>query len=106
MPASARITRRLQGPLTIYSAAERKPELLAGLDAGDLELDLAEVDELDSAGLQLLVLAKLEAERQGHRLSLCNHSAAVIEVLELSGLSAFFGDPILLSTRAQGGHPA
>ncbi|TWI54850.1 anti-anti-sigma factor [Pseudomonas duriflava] len=87
----------LDGPLTIYTAADSKPKLLEPLQAGqEVEFDLAGVDEFDSAGLQLLILAKREAARLDCRLSLCNHSPAVVELLELSGLASFFGDPLLI----------
>jgi anti-anti-sigma factor len=87
----------LDGPLTIYTAAESKAKVLEPLKAeADVEFDLASVDEFDSAGLQLLILAKQEAAKLNCRLSLCNHSPAVIELLELSGLVSFFGDPLLI----------
>lgn len=87
----------LEGPLTIYTAAEHKALLLQSLQPGaEVELDLTGVDELDCAGLQLLVLAKQEASRMGCRLQLANHSPAVIDAFELSGLGSFFGDPILI----------
>ncbi len=39
--------------LTIYHALEHKERLIAALDAGDgLELDLSQVGEIDTAGLQ------------------------------------------------------
>ncbi|MBW5415813.1 lipid asymmetry maintenance protein MlaB [Pseudomonas sp. MAG002Y] len=86
-----------EGPLTIYTAAESKAKVLEPLKANaHVEFDLAAVDEFDSAGLQLLILAKHEAARINCTLSLCNHSPAVIELLELSGLVSFFGDPLLI----------
>ena len=87
----------LEGGLTIYSVSEHMGLLLRALTPGaEVEVDLSALDELDCAGLQLLVLAKQEAHRQGCELRLSNHSPAVIEALELSGLVSFFGDPILI----------
>lgn len=87
----------LEGPLTIYTAAENKALLLRPLEPeADVEFDLAAVDEMDCAGLQLLILAKQEARRAGCQLQLVNHSRAVIEAFEVSGLGSFFGDPILI----------
>lgn len=84
----------LEGPLTIYTAAERKDLLLELFPlAREVEMDLASVDELDTAGLQLLVLAKQESLRQGCSLILSNHSSAVIQALDLSGLHAYFEAP-------------
>lgn len=87
----------IEGELSIYSAGEWKKRLHDLLDqGGSLELDLGAVHELDTAGLQLLIMAKKEASARGQQLQLCNHSPAVLEVFELCGVAAFFGDPILL----------
>jgi anti-anti-sigma factor len=84
---------RLAGELTIYRAEELKRELLAALAATPvLELALDEVSECDSAGLQLLLLARAGAEAAGGALRLRQPSAAVREVLALTGLAAGFGD--------------
>lgn len=82
---------RLEGPLTIYTAAETKPDLLARLDPpGVLALDLSAVDEIDCAGLQLLVLAAGEVRRAGGRLCLDACSEVVHEALVLGGLATYF----------------
>lgn len=60
--------------------------------AHEVELDLSNVDELDSAGLQLLILIKRESLREGAQLLLSNHSPTVIEALRLSGLEDFFSN--------------
>ncbi|MGM9512848.1 STAS domain-containing protein [Roseateles sp. DB2] len=87
-----------QGELTIFRAAELKSEWLQALhDAdGTLELDLAGVTELDTAGLQLLMMLKREATAQGRPLRLHGHSPAVLEVFELLNVAAFFGDPLIM----------
>ena len=87
----------IEGELNIYTAAEWKKRLddLIGQDSS-LELDLGAVQELDTAGLQLLIMAKREANARSQQLLLSNHSQAVLEVFELCGVAAFFGDPILL----------
>lgn len=90
-------TQAIQGDLTIYSAAARKAEFLAFLDSGDeLELNLAGIEEIDTAGLQLLILIKREAARHDKRLTFVMHSNAVLELLELSNLTAAFGDQVML----------
>ena len=87
----------LEGALSIYTAADTKPRLSVALQGAiALEIDLSGIDEFDCAGLQLLVLTKQEAERQGCQLRLSHHSPAVIDAFELSGLASFFGDPILI----------
>lgn len=92
---------RIEGEMTIYTAAAIKPELLALLDAGnEAELDLSQVAEIDSAGLQLLLLAKREASRAGKSLRLVSHSPAVVDCLDLCNLTALFGDQVILSSNA------
>ncbi len=78
---------RLDGELTIYRAAELKQSLLP-LPPGDgpVEIDLAEVTELDSAGLQLLLLVQRDALAAERPLRLLHPSAAVAEVLALLDL--------------------
>ena len=94
-PATTRLY--LDGNLTIYEAAAVKDRLISALaDCQVLELDLSQVGEMDSTGFQLLVLAKQEAGRQGKRLSLVAHSAAVREVLMFFDMVGFFGDPLLI----------
>ncbi|MET0351862.1 MAG: STAS domain-containing protein [Rhizobacter sp.] len=88
---------RIEGELTIYRAAELKDTLLAAVAANDtLEVDLSAVEEFDTAGVQLLMLAKRAAGTAGHTLRLTGHSAPVLDVFELLDLSQHFGDPIVL----------
>ena len=88
---------RIDGELTIYRADEIKSLLLEALaEPGDLELDLSGVSEIDTAGLQLLMLAKKTALAGPHALHLVRHSAAVAEVFELLDLAGYFGDPLVL----------
>lgn len=85
----------IEGDMTIYTAAELKNELAKQLAApGDMEMDLSEVGEMDTAGLQLLVLAKREAQRIGSLLSFHRHSRAVLDAINLCNMAAYFGDPI------------
>lgn len=72
--------------MTIYHAAELKP-LLLGEACGSQqpELDLSAVSEIDSAGVQLLYLARREAAAAGRRLRICGCSSLVREILDLMG---------------------
>jgi anti-anti-sigma factor len=76
---------RVAGEMTVYTAAELKPALLAALSAtGDpAGLDLASVAEFDSAGLQLVLAGVRDAAAKGAHLRILAASAAVREVLEL-----------------------
>ncbi|HEX8980171.1 MAG TPA: STAS domain-containing protein [Parasulfuritortus sp.] len=78
----------LEGEVTIYTAQQTKQNLLEGLARGSgLEADLSRVDEFDSVGLQLLLLARTEAERAGKSFRLVGFSAVVEDVLGLCQLT-------------------
>jgi len=88
--------------MTIYTAAEQKQKLLGYLhDCDEIELDLAGVTEMDSAGLQILMLLKNESQRTDKEVRIIQHSQPVIEVLELLNLAKHFGDPIVIPTEWQ-----
>jgi anti-anti-sigma regulatory factor len=72
---------RIEGELTILRAAELKAALLA--DPPPTEVDLSGVTEIDTAGVQLLMLADREARAAGRSLRLVSPSAAASEVLDL-----------------------
>jgi anti-anti-sigma factor len=87
----------VDGDMTIYSALELKDQLLEPLTQCDsMELDLGAVSEIDSAGLQLMVLLKTEARESGKTLSITSHSPAVLDIMELCDLEGFFGDTVLI----------
>jgi anti-anti-sigma factor len=87
----------LDGPLSIYNAVEVKSQLLGALQGGQiLELDLSKVGEMDTAGFQLLVMAKRESQRRDCTLRIVAHSPAVREVIDFYNMDAFFGDPVVI----------
>jgi ABC-type transporter Mla MlaB component len=84
--------------LTIFTAAEQKNSLLTFLQSGEaLDINLANVTEIDTAGLQLLILLKREAADAGKTLNFVMHSKAVLDILELANLTTAFGDQVVLS---------
>lgn len=87
----------IKDDMTIYNAESLKETLLAFCHPGtrELQLDLSAVAEIDSAGVQLLLLLKAESQKRGFTLKLLGHSEAVVEVFELLKLGAYFGDPIV-----------
>jgi anti-sigma B factor antagonist len=90
----------IEGDMTIYQAGEQRAQILAALaDTTRLELNLAAVSELDTAGVQVLLLAKKAALAEGRQLDLVAHSAAVLDVFELLRLATFFGDPMVIAPR-------
>lgn len=85
----------LHGDLNIYAVDTLKPELLKRLDgATTVELDLQYVTEIDTAGMQLLLLLKHTALRHGKQLRLVRHSQAAADTIQFLGLGDFFGDPL------------
>lgn len=91
----------IQGELTIFRAMELKPTLLPTppLD----EIDLSGVTDIDTAGVQLLMLAKKIAVAEKRELRLVAHSPAVIEVFELLNVAAYFGDPLVMDSKTKAG---
>ncbi|AEG02333.1 STAS domain-containing protein [Methylomonas methanica] len=91
-------TLTIEDELTIFTAADQKPHLLAFLNsADDLEINLSKVEEMDTAGLQLLILIKREAAQADKKLRFVMHSKVVLEILELANLTTAFGDQVILA---------
>lgn len=89
----------ISGEMTIYTAIEAREKLLtpiAGCRGTEIEVDLSNVSEMDTAGQQLLIAAKIASTARHNTLRLVRHSQAVIDVLDLYGLGRFFGDPVLI----------
>ncbi len=86
---------QIDGDLTIYTAAELKPDferLIA--DQRDMELSLANISEIDSSGIQWLMLAKRERSRQNLSFRLTDHSNEVLQVFKHFKLVPYFNDSI------------
>lgn len=91
-------TMLIEKEMTIYNALSQKQLLLKFLEADEeLEINLSQVSEMDGAGLQLLILIKREAADAGKTLSFVMHSKPVVDILELSKLTAIFGDQVVLA---------
>jgi anti-anti-sigma factor len=87
-------TVRLSGQLDGRSTAELRDVLHAQLDssAGDVVLDLGDVDFVDLTALRMIAVASRYAALQGHRLLLRDCTPLVRRLLHLShlrGLIAF-----------------
>ena len=92
---------KIEGELTIFRAMELKPAMLPTPPLTDI--DLSGVTDLDTAGLQLLMLAKKTALAENRELRLVGHSPAVLEVFELLNVAAYFGDHLVMDSRAATG---
>lgn len=82
----------IEGELTIYVAAEMK-EKIGALLKGEaaIEIDLAQVGEIDTAGLQLLLLVQRECAKQKKDIVFSNPSDAVLACWRKCNLNATFG---------------
>ncbi len=84
---------RLAGSLTIYEVRELHGalvELLGGAPEASWQLNLGELEELDSAGAQLLLALQRHLSDAGADLEVCNAGGAVLELLELLRLQALY----------------
>jgi anti-anti-sigma factor len=90
---AARVT--LMGELTIYSVAEIKAGLADAMSGSDeVEVDLQGVTEMDTAGLQLMLIAK---RNPGKDVRFINHPQSVLRLVDLANLGEVFGDPLFIS---------
>jgi ABC-type transporter Mla MlaB component len=87
----------LEEDLTIYHAASHKARFLEALAAFDaVEVDLSRIGEMDTTGVQLLILFKREAQKLGKVGRIVGHSPAVREVIDFLNLAAWLGDPMVI----------
>lgn len=78
--------------LTISQARAVKDELCEKLKLGaSLDIDLSAVTEMDTAGIQLLLLARREATQRQMTLRLLSPSPAVNDVVGLLQLDKYLG---------------
>lgn len=84
----------LCGELTIFSVQDIHRQLLDALKTLDeLLVDLSGVTEVDTAGLQLMLLAK---RKPGKTVRFSHHSDAVLRHIDLANLGQPLGDPLIL----------
>lgn len=81
----------VEGELTIYTAAEMKEKIGILLNSESIEIDLAQVSEIDTAGLQLLLLAHRECVKQEKPIVFSNPSEAVLACWSMCNLQETFG---------------
>jgi anti-anti-sigma factor len=82
----------LTGDLTIYQAGDVVQRLRDWLDGGVRAIDLAGVEQCDSAGVQLLLAARHTAAGLGQPLAILNPSASVREIFSRYGLGEHLAD--------------
>jgi anti-anti-sigma factor len=88
----------LLGEFTIYAVSEFKQKIDSTPDLvkSDLYIDLSKVTRIDTSGIQALISIKKLYTNKGLNIHLMNHSEAMIAMIELYGLMAFFGDQLKL----------
>jgi anti-sigma B factor antagonist len=89
----------IAGELTVYHAAEAARDLLARIagaepEAGPLALDLDGVTEFDSAGIQVLLVARQALVARGSGLQLLRPSRPVLDVIETFALTDLLAAPV------------
>ena len=84
--ANGRVSLGLDGEFSIYIVKELRNVLVKEIaQSPDLELNLAAVNEMDTAGFQLLVYLKREAARRGGKLVVGEASEVVRSLLSMYG---------------------
>lgn len=87
----------LAGELTVFSVQDIRNRLLEVLFAQDeIEVDLGAVTEIDSAGLQLMLLAK---RKPGKTVRFRHHSNEVLRLVDLANVGHLLGDPLLIEAQ-------
>ena len=90
----------IEQDMTIYQAEALKAELMANVAQNSvIELDLSRVNEIDTSGIQLLMLAKRECQKQQKTLCIVAHSPRVHELMDFFNIAGFFGDPLVIPAR-------
>jgi anti-sigma B factor antagonist len=81
----------IEGEMTIYTAAKFKDLLVEALrSSNEMEIDLSEVSEMDTAGLQLLLLLRRHAASANKPFRLIAHSDASRDVFEQYNIFRYF----------------
>lgn len=89
----------IEGDMTIYEAVETCETLKKILGENkSVDIDLQGVTEIDTAGVQILLSLKKQANVTDKVMTISMHSEPVVEVFELLNIVQDFGDPIVLSS--------
>ncbi len=79
---------KIEGAMTVNEAAELRSEMVECLDTYDgLILDLNNVSECDTAGIQLLCSARLTVQSTGKRLLVKSASMSLMDAFSRTGLN-------------------
>jgi len=93
----AETTINISGDMTIYEAGEVRDLFSNALaEKKNINVNLTNVSEIDSSGLQLMVALKNDASENDLSVQYSSHSQSVIDLLDLFDMTSYFGDPIVL----------
>lgn len=82
---------KINESMNIYSACDIKKKMFEGFsDCSEIEIDLSDVTEMDSAGFQLLILVRREAERLKKSLRIVSMSHVVSSLMALYRMEGYF----------------
>jgi len=88
----------IQDEMTIYNVLEHKNKLYPYLkNENGLHIDLTDVSEIDSAGMQLLIFLKHQSKIEKNEIIFINHSESFMEVINIFNFSSFFDVPVIPS---------
>ena len=82
---------RAVGPVDSNTAASLQEPLLQAVESssGAVQLDLAQVSYLSSAGMRVFLLAAKALQKRGERLRLLNVPQQIHSLLNLAGFTSF-----------------
>jgi anti-anti-sigma factor len=90
--SSVTLSVNLSGDMTISNAAAQRHSLLAAVAQASgqgLALDLAQVEALDSSGIQLLIATRKSLQACGRTLHITQANSAVQDTLAVYGLQGW-----------------
>lgn len=94
----------VRGEFNIFTASTLKDELLNTIGSApedsEFDIDLSDVTDIDTTGIQLMLMAKREAAAQDKNLRFVRHSDAVLDLIDLCDLAGQLGDPVLIRSQS------
>jgi anti-sigma B factor antagonist len=87
--SDAAVLVRAAGPVDGNTAPRLQEPLLRAAESGAVQLDLAQVPYMSSAGLRVLLMAAKALQKRGERLRVINVPPQIYNVLNISGFTSF-----------------
>lgn len=89
---------RLGDALTMASAVDACDRLRQVSESSErLELDLSSLQDIDTAGVQILLALRKERQAKGHLLRMVQPSQPVQDVMSILGLESLFDEVLTVS---------